>query len=288
MAKSIETLVEDIYSTFNGNPFSDDAIALFGQTLGRQLSSRITQERGTPTLRVSNLSSPCSRKLWYSINQHEDAEPVGGPARFKFLYGDLLEELVLFLAEQAGHRVEAAQEEVDINGVKGHIDCIIDGRLVDVKSASPFGFKKFESNGLVSDDPFGYLGQINAYYYALKDDPRITDKGIVSFLAIEKVLGKLCLDSYITNEVNYDELVTDRRSELALSGPPDRAYGDVEDGKSGNRKLSVACSYCPFKRTCWTGLRTFIYSNGPTFLTQVSREPKVPELDHKGEFIVKF
>jgi hypothetical protein len=65
--------------------------------------------------------------------------------------------------------------------------------------------------------------------------------------------------------------------------PPTRCYAAVPEGKSGNLKLGVACSYCPFKDECWKdsnggkGLRKFFYSRGPVWLTNVAREPKVNE-----------
>ena len=52
---------------------------------------------------------------------------------------------------------------------------------------------------------------------------------------------------------------------------------------SGNRKLSVECSYCSFKVDCWDdsndgkGLRKFIYSNGPRWFTEIKKEPNVSE-----------
>jgi len=58
----------------------------------------------------------------------------------------------------------------------------------------------------------------------------------------------------------------------------------VPEGKSGNMKLGVNCSYCPHKVTCWDdanngdGLRLFLYSNGPMWLTEVQKEPKVQEI----------
>ncbi len=48
-------------------------------------------------------------------------------------------------------------------------------------------------------------------------------------------------------------------------------------------KLSVGCSYCAYKNDCWSdandghGLRKFIYSKGPRWLTKVVSEPNVPE-----------
>lgn len=149
---------------------------------------------------------------------------------------------------------------------------------MDVKSASTYAFKKFESNNLPGNDSFGYLPQLGGYIEASKDDPKVTDKENGSFLVIDKTLGKIVLDTYNFPEYNYYKMVEDKKKMLRLPIPPKRGFTDVPDGKSGNRKLGVACSYCPFKFTCWNGLRVFRYSSGPVFLTQVSRLPNVEEI----------
>jgi hypothetical protein len=43
-----------------------------------------------------------------------------------FLYGHILEEVLLLLVELAGHKATDKQKQVNLNGVKGHIDCKID------------------------------------------------------------------------------------------------------------------------------------------------------------------
>ena len=86
------------------------------------------------------------------------------------------------LTKAAGHSVEAEQEEVTVEGVLGHQDCIIDGVLTDIKSASSFAFKKFRDNKLAEDDPFGYIAQISAYA------TRRGDKE-AAFFAIDKNLS---------------------------------------------------------------------------------------------------
>jgi hypothetical protein len=131
----------------------------------------------------------------------------------------------------------------------------------------------------VGNDGFGYLTQLGGYLHAAKDDPIVKDRGVASFLVIDKTLGNMCLDTYKFPEYNYNKMVADKREILAFPAPPKRTFSDVPDGKSGNRKLGVACSYCPFKAKCWPGMRTFLYSTGPAFLTVVSRLPNVQEVN---------
>ncbi len=271
--KSIRTLVRDIQDRLtNPEPFEADDVAAFSDGLSKRLAERLAERAGRPSLRLSNLGTPCARKLWYSVNRPEQAEPLGPSARLKFLFGDILEEVILFLARAAGHRVEDEQQEVEVNGVRGHIDATVDGELVDVKSASSYSFKKFAEHRLEEDDPFGYLTQLGSYATA-------KGKKQGHFLAVDKQLGHIALDTHeAKDEGLYTALVDARRDMLASDTPPARGYRDVADGKSGNRKLDIGCSYCAFKATCWPGLRAFGYARGPVFLTHVARVPDVPEI----------
>lgn len=289
MTKTIETLVADIYNLFtDGNGWSPDQknVEEFGQRLAHHIANRASEDKGKPTLRLSNLGTP-DRKLWYTVNTPELAEPLPPEARIKFLFGDVLEELLLFLAKEAGHTVTGTQDTIEVNGVIGHRDGVIDGHLVDCKSASSYSFKKFEAHalGTPGSDPFGYLSQLGSYHSGSSD----VDRDTASFLVIDKTLGKITLDTWPRSSIDFDKLADEKKKVIAKPTPPEtKCYPDVPEGKSGNRKLDVACSYCSFKHTCWGNLRTFYYSSGPVFLTEVSREPKVPEVNTKGDVVHKF
>lgn len=299
MTKSIETLVPDIYDLIsNPKGFSKDNVTAFGQALAERLSYRLSEERGAGTLRVSNLGKPCDRQLWYDVHSSSDREPLPPAARLKFLFGDVLEELLLFLAREAGHEVRSEQAEVDINGVKGHIDAIIDGRLVDVKSASSFAFQKFENHRLPEDDSFGYIDQVSSYVYGSSDNPDLREKDVASFLAVDKTLGHLVLDTYPVTGKDYDKVVDHKRNMLSQEAPPARCFEDKlitrktpkgEIVSNGNRQLGLTCSYCPFKFKCWAdsndgaGLQVYNYKQGnsvkPVFMTHVAKEPRVAKAD---------
>lgn len=270
--KKIQSLVRDIYDFVQNPPEKLDAelVKEFGSRLAELVGRRLSMaERKPPTLRVSNLGEKCLRKLWYSVNHPELAEPLPAPTRIKFLFGDILEQLLLFLAKLSGHTVENEQAEVDIDGVLGHIDGTIDSELVDCKSASTASFSKFSDHTLGEDDTFGYLTQLGAY------GSRI-GSGSNHFLAIDKQHGHIALDTHAKGDSGrYRQLVEDKRNVLASSVRPDRGYSDEPHQKSGNRKLGVVCSYCAFKFHCWPGLRVAYYSGKPVFLTRIVRFPKV-------------
>lgn len=286
--KNINTLVEDIYGLFKeGVDLNDQLLSEFSSNISNLLKTRLSKkeiERKGDTLRMSNFGTNCDRKLWYTVNEPDTAEELSPVTRFKFLYGDLIEELVLFLTKAAGHQVDGQQDEMNLHGVKGHRDAVIDGVLVDVKSANSRGFEKFAKHRVESDDPFGYLHQLGMYLEASKDDPKVLVKGEAAFLAVDKELGKLVVDKYRKPKVNYEQEVKDKRAIIQQPEPPKRHYLAEPDGQSGNYKLNTQCAYCQFKHHCWAdsnggqGIRTFIYSTGPRFLVKVARQPDVPEV----------
>ena len=198
MTKKINTLVQDMHDVIEGKggwtgtlgAIMGDSIAL----VANQRFSKPQEPRGY--LSLSSIGTPCQRKLWYKINQTNDAEKLTPNTLLKFFFGDMIEELALTIAKAAGHDVQGMQDRLDVHGIKGHRDAVIDGMTVDVKSASPYAFKKFKEGNLRDDDPFGYISQLSSYVYAAKDDPLVTNKTAGAFLVIDKVNGHICLDVY--------------------------------------------------------------------------------------------
>lgn len=278
--KSITTLVEDIYRLMEGEIDLDETkVQEFSERLSSLLVARLTRSSYTPALRMSNFGKP-DRQLWFSINMPEKSEPLLPKTRLKFLFGDILEELLLFLAEEAGHEVTGLQDELVLDGMTGHRDAVIDGVTVDVKSANARSFKNFESAPMDPSNPFqkAYIDQIGLYLEAGKDDPLVKEKDYGAFLAFDKEMGGICLNYQKKPTTDYRAELARKREMLAQPEPPEeKCYSDEPDGKSGNMKLALGCRYCSFKEHCWPEVRTFFYSNGPRFLTKVERVPDVPE-----------
>lgn len=282
--KTIDTLIEDIYEVVQKRGGWTAALTTnLSESLAKTIERRLTPaegERSTGTLRMSNIGQPCVRKLWYHCRDDHEGEEIRASALLNFLNGDIWEDIIINLAIAAGHKVEGVQDELTYLGIKGHRDAIIDGVQVDLKSASKYSFQKFKNNALREDDPFGYITQQTGYLKASQDDPRIIDKKRIAFLVIEKQTGAMCLDQYEVSEEleGLEKLYTERKNTVNSPTLPERGFEDEPEGKSGNRKLGVNCSYCDYRNTCWPGLRTFVYHNGPVFLTEVVKEPRVPEV----------
>ena len=222
------------------------------------------REERKPTLRLSGMGNPCERKLWYDINEPDEGEVLGGSTLLKFLYGDILEELLLSLDEAAGHTVSGCQDTLQVAGIKGHRDAVIDGITVDVKSASPLSFNKFQSGNLRADDPFGYISQLSSYVYAGRDQTEVeSHPSLGAFLVIDKVSGEICLDMYDfgpeidTKEEDFERIkamVADKDNvpPRAFEAEPDgywkgsRAKGEFKP--NGNLALGLRCGYCSKKQ----------------------------------------
>ena len=274
----LETLIKDLDTLLEtGYEVSDEQAKEFGDSMATLLKNRLKRDRKGGTLRMSNLGKP-NRQLWYEVNVPHEAEKMHPNSYLKFLYGDMIEELLLTLVKLSGHKVEGQQDVMDLHGIKGSRDAVIDGVTVDVKSASPYSFQKFKEGLKPEKDAFGYIQQINNYIHSAKDDPIVTEKDSGAFLVANKVTGDLHLDIHKKSTYPIDEVIQYKKDMVANPEPPERCFEPEPMGKSGNMKLGLNCSYCSYKKLCYPELRTFLYASGPVFLTEVVEEPKVPEV----------
>ena len=287
MSKTIHTLVDDIYRLMETKEAEESVdveaeIELFGENMKTLMRTEFGRKRTTDrrTLRLSNIGRD-DRVLWNVVNGTEKEE-IKPATYIKFMYGHLIEEMLLCMTRMAGHEVSDEQRVCEVEGIKGHMDCKIDGLVVDVKSASAFGFKKFKDGTLAMDDAFGYVDQIKAYAHACGE----TEFG---WLAMDKANGHLAVLKYDLEDTQapiHEHIKGDIRERIKhvkemVKGdePTELCTETVPDGKSGNKKLGIKCSYCQYKKHCYPELRAFAYSYGPKFLSEVVNEPRVQEIN---------
>jgi hypothetical protein len=225
----------------------------------------------------------CPRALWYSIHSPGEAEPLPPWAKIKYSYGHILEALVICLAKAAGHEVTGEQDELIVDGIKGHRDCVIDGNVVDVKSVSSRGFIKFRDGSIEQDDPFGYMDQLDGYVVGSLDDPLVRNKDSGFILGIDKQLGHMVLHEHKVRPDHIRRRIADHRRVISSESPPACTCETVADGKSGNIRLGTKASYSSYKFACFPKLRVFLYSDGPRYLSKVVRVPDVMEVDRHGK-----
>jgi hypothetical protein len=227
---------------------------------------------------MSKLGTP-NLKLWYE--HHFPLPREQSKNGLKFCYGDLIEQLILFLAKAAGHTVEDEQKEFEIDGIKGHQDARVDGVVVDVKSASSYAFRKFSERTIFKDDPFGYIAQLSAYAHSNGVDQ-------AAFVGVNKENGEICiLPLQEIDLIHAPTRVAEVKALAAPSAPKptQKCYTDVQFKTSDNKTLSKNCGYCPYNKDCWKdsnggkGLRYFQYANEVVALTEVNTLPRVEEIN---------
>ncbi len=283
--KSLDNLVSDIYQNLEELSHGK-ALPIDDKELDRTVNAiktvllewiKPSTRSNDFTLRMSNIGKP-ARQLWYEKKDTGSPRFIDGPTQLKFLYGHLLEEIVLMLVRMAGYTVTDEQKEVKVNGVLGHMDCKINGEVVDVKTASKFAFRKFSQGTLSEDDPFGYMAQLSGY-----EEAEQTSNG--GFLVLNKESGELCLHRPEDLEKpNASARITHLLSDLNKKEPPELCYTPVPDGKKGNIKIAKGCTWCKYKHDCFKtsndgqGLRSFKYANGVVHFTHIESEPNVMEI----------
>ena len=282
--KNLDTLIHDIYTVLDGLnsdkgvDIPEELMEEFLVNTREALEGWSTPHLQSKTVRMSNVGRPL-RRVWYDMQDTDLTKERMQPSTFiKFLYGHLLESVAILLIKLSGHTVTDMQKEVEVDGIKGHMDCKIDGEVVDIKTASNFSFKKFASGALVDDDPFGYMAQLAGY-----EEAEGTEDG--GFFAINKETGEICLfRPGQLSKPNIRTKISNIKDSLEVDEPPSICYPPIAEGKKGNLRLASGCVYCPHKAKCWkdsnngSGLRAFKYSNGVKYFTRVISQPNVLEI----------
>lgn len=296
--RKIDTLVYDIHQYLAGNFASESGeIHLATESRVIDLSKNIaihtldiskarevvSKDSEDSSIRMSEMGEPCLRKLIYKWYHPERglppfALPNESTLPVKFLLGDYVEEIALFLAGEAGHEVTLRQHEVRLDVpasawyAVGHMDAVIDGCVVDVKSASDFAFNKYKREGLTAEsDGFGYRYQIDAYATAMGTNHR-------GFLFVNKHDGALhFLDRTHEPMIDIPTRIRDIGHAMNLytdfGDAPDR-LAPVQYKKTDERKLCTVCSYCQFKHHCWGDqkLEGWVVSGRPQWFINLSDE----------------
>lgn len=272
---SLHSLVPDMYQLLKskGGWFSDELRHLTARDIASRFQSSLNSPRDKNTLRLSQMGPKCPRHLWNSIHNPELAAPLPPWTVFKYAYGHSIEALAITVARASGHEVTGEQDEVVVDDIIGHRDCVIDGAIFDVKSSSSRGMEKFEKGTLWQDDSFGYLDQLDGYVCGSLEDPLVRIKDRAYILAIDLTLGHMAVYEHKVRIAHILSRVADHKRIVGLASPPECRCVSVADGESGNLKLDVKASYSPFRYVCHPGLRTFIYSKGPVYFTRVMKRP---------------
>lgn len=226
-------------------------------------------------LRMSNIGRP-KCQLWFEKNDSEGKTAFPPHFMMNMVLGDIVEAAFKGILNEAGVEFQD-NDRVTLklaNGreIKGEFDMIMDGRLDDVKSASPWSYNnKFASfDTLANGDSFGYVSQLVGYAEAAGVD-------VGGWWVVNKATGefKYVDASSVDREAVLQEIqgVVDY---IDNDEPFERCFEPVEETfyrkKTGNIVLPSGCKFCSFKHKCHPTLET------RSSVTSKAKNP--PEVDY--------
>jgi hypothetical protein len=224
-------------------------------------------------LRMSNIGKP-KCQLWFEKNDPEDKTPLPPHFLMNMILGDIVEAVFKGLLRAAGQDFKD-NDHVTLklnNGkeINGEYDMEMDGKIDDVKSASPWSYKnKFASfDALAQGDSFGYIAQLVGYATAAGKDVGgwwVVNKGNGEFKYVDasEVDKEAVLDD-IQSLVDYID--SDAPFERCFEPVPETYYRKP----TGNIVLPSACKFCNFKHKCHPTLKTV-----PSLASKSANPPEV-------------
>ena len=210
-------------------------------------------------LRMSNIGKP-KCQLWFEKNDAEDKTPFPPHFLMNMILGDIVEAVFKGVLRAAGVEFKdndrVSLELSNGHTIKGEYDMEMDGKIDDVKSASPWSYNnKFVSlDTMQQDDPFGYVAQLVGYAAG-------AGKGVGGWWAINKANGEF---KYVSAEAVDTEAELEKIEDLVdyieNDEPFERCFEPVPETffrkPTGNIVLPKACGWCSFKHKCHPSLQS--------------------------------
>ncbi len=258
-------IIEKVKLFLSYTPNIDESLAReAGDLFTQMLIRKFNQPRDDKVISISSLGKPTCQHQASRDGFHKDSIPY--ETQMKFLIGDAVEILAITILKAAGVKIDEYQKPVSLvigeDKINGTLDVVIDGKVKDIKSASPRHFEAFKKGyqAFVEEDSFGYNTQ--GHLYAEADG-----KDFDGWIVIDKSSGEwFDCSCPPTLHKKYRKLALDHAKKVygSLKLPFRKEYEPVAEThykkKTGNTVLDKVCSYCPFKLDCWKGM--LVFGNG--------------------------
>lgn len=271
----IHRYLEDVRKSKRG--MTDATIARVVKDVKEALEKQFNQSERKFTLRMSNIGRPYCQ-LWYDKNMPE--EGVELPANFlmNMVIGDIVEAVFKGVLTEAGvdfsdgfkSTLTVGQHKID-----GTHDLIMDNRVDDIKSASPWSYKnKFKDYPTLKEhDSFGYIGQLAGYSKALGVEPG-------GWWVVNKVNGEFKYVSAWDMAVERQDILDDvqMKADKLKENKFERCFEPVEETyrkkPTGNKVLAEECGWCRYRYKCWPSLQEL-----PSLASQAKDPPIVSYIE---------
>lgn len=240
---------------------SEALIEEFGERCKAAIRKQFSPKDKEFRLRMSAIGKDVRQQQCEKLGLEKDEEEPYNSV-LKFLIGDMTEAMLMVLMKAAGVKIEDEAKKVTlaIGGVElpGEYDLKINGKIYDVKSASPFAFENKFARGfdhVDQTDGFGYVSQL--YMYAEADNA-----GVGGWLVMNKVTGELLLieppmadDKYRTKHLTHAAKNIKILQETTSLADIDKSIPTVDElwyGKpTGKKVLHPDYKYFSYKKALW-------------------------------------
>lgn len=239
--------------------FNEELIEEFGERCKSILRKQFVekkQEEKKFYLRMSNIGKTLRQLMLGKI--YGGTYKSTNEWKLKATIGHLYEAFFIAVLKQSGVNIQDQDKQVvlDVANTKlyGTYDVKIDGKIYDIKTASPFAYEhKFASaDSLRKGDSFGYYAQ--GFGYALADK---TPFG--GWIALNKSTGEfkvVSIPEYEQDELQYvyGKEIHDKVKHVTTSDVIPPCDGVIEEEffkkKTGNKILNRDCEWCDCKTKC--------------------------------------
>ena len=260
-----------------GNTTVDEAVI---EQVGKDVADAVRKQfssgsRDEFKLRMSNLGRP-KCQLWYEKNDPEDKTPFPPHFLVNMMLGDIVEAVFKGLLRAAAVEFTDNEKVVltlsDGTEINGEYDMVLDGKVDDVKSASPWSYQhKFSDFETLSKcDTFGYVSQLVGYAVA-------AGKEVGGWWVINKANGEFkYVDANAVDVPAQIQKIEETVKYIHEDKPFERCFEAIPETyrkkASGNLKLNTTCGFCAYKHKCWPGLQTLP--------SRVSTAKELPMVDY--------
>jgi hypothetical protein len=247
------------------------------EAVHKQFQSTRTQKF---RLRASNIGK-ADCQLWFQKNKPEAAVPPASHFLLRMMIGDITEAVFKGVLKEAGvsfKEPEKVKTEIGGETISGEYDLILDDKVDDIKSASPWSYRNkwLDGKHVEENDSFGYVGQLTVYAKATDTEPG-------GWWVINHSSGEFKYIPYMSDPVKVVQKLAKTVQSLKKNVFA-RCFKPIKEmfrgTATGNYILGTECKFCSFKHACWGKQLT----EEPSRVSSAKTKPTVFYIDkQKGD-----
>lgn len=277
----IHKYIEDVRKGKRG--MSDATISRVANDVTESLRKQFNQNERKFSLRMSSIGRPVCQQ-WYEKNDPDGAVEFSANFLMNMLMGDIVEAVFKGILTEAGIDFSDGFKstlKTPHGDVQGTHDLIMNKRVDDIKSASPWSytnkFKDYET--LKDNDSFGYVGQLAGYAKALSVDPGgwwVINKANGEFKYI--AADDMDLDEELEKINETVKTLKDNKFKKCFDAVPET----FRKKETGNKILGMECGWCKYRYKCWPTLQ-----ERASLVSQAKEPPIVPYIEIADKYVEK-